>query len=130
MNLYFKKSLDKLKAAAIAIESSIDLVENHSFEDRQISSVLETVLEDINTAIANIEYFNREAITGVLEQLPNGRFCLEGYELTCGRVLELYAAETQEWVLGRIEHQGTYYFYGNDLETQSLHAGMRARLRT
>lgn len=62
----------------------------------------------------------------------NGRYVLNGIELTCGYPVELWNNKCHEWEDGRIEHSlkyGGYYFYNYDGEHVVLNDGIKARVR-
>lgn len=129
MHINYLKSLDKLNTTRIEVEKLISATNKNSFEDIQISKLFQNLLTEIKSTILDIEYFDQQCITGILTELPNGRFDFNGYELTCGSPLEIYSSELSEWILGRVEYRDKYYFYCNDLDYVTLYSGMHARIR-
>jgi hypothetical protein len=129
MQINYLKSLDKLNAVRIEIEKLISSTNKNSFEDMQISTLLQNLLEEIKSTVHDIEYFDQPCVTGILAELPNGRFDISGYELTCGCPLEIYSTKLGEWILGRVEYMNKYYFCCNDLDELTLYSGMQARIR-
>ncbi|WP_313559383.1 DUF5348 domain-containing protein [Ruminiclostridium cellobioparum] len=129
MHINYLKSLDKLTSVQIEIEKLIISTNKTSFEDMQISRLLQNILDEIRSTILDIEYFDRQCVIGILTELPNGRFELNGHELTCGSPLEIYSTELSEWIVGRIEYRNKYYFCANDLDHLILYSGIQARIR-
>lgn len=129
MHINYLKSLDKLNSARIEIENLISSTNKNSFEDMQISRLLQNLLDLMKSTILDIEYFNQQCVAGILTELPNGRFELNDHELTCGSPLEIYSTEFNEWIVGRIEYRNKYYFCNNDLDHLILYSGMQARIR-
>lgn len=86
-------------------------------------------MEEIKSTVLHIEYFDQQCVTGILTELPNGRFDINGHEPACGSPLEIYSTELGEWIVGRIEYKDKYYFCSNDFDDLDLYSGMQARIR-
>lgn len=102
--------------------------EEYQFKVRYIDRLLENELAD---AKSGIEYIVRDVkYEGTLQlQIANGRYDLDGCELSTGSSVEIWDEEEQDWIIGRIEHSyehGGYYFYQKP--SIMLH-GARARKR-
>lgn len=48
---------------------------------------------------------------GYLQKNSNGRYELDGIELTSGSPIEAWDQEYEEWIATRIEHREDYYIY-------------------
>ena len=48
---------------------------------------------------------------GYLQRNSNGRFELDGIELTSGSPIDAWDEEYEEWITTRIEHHEDYYIY-------------------
>ena len=103
---------------------------------------LRSVLYHLDLASDNLAYLSQPiGYRGKLHKQSNGRYELDGYELTSGSGLEVLAPceiwseekqdyiEGVEWVASRLEHNGKdYYIVGhNDLELEGLEARKRER---
>jgi hypothetical protein len=129
MNSNYIKAFNKLKFMMIDIEKLINNDKIKSFEDKQICLLFESVLEDMKFVTHKIEYYSKTPISGVLCELPNGHFGIQGHELTCGSPLEVFSKEYSKWFPGRVEYDDKYYFYCSDLDNPTLYTGMEARIR-
>lgn len=129
MNINYLKISNKLKFMMSDIEKLLNNDKAKSFEDKEIYRLFEKILEEMKFGILKIEYYSKSPISGVLCELPNGHFEIQGHELTCGSPLEVFSKEYEEWFPGRVEYDDKYYFYCADLDNPGLYTGMEARLR-
>lgn len=113
----------------IDIEKLINIDKIKTLEDKQVCCLFESILEDMKCITLKIEYYSKDPVTGVLYELPNGHFEIQGHELTCGSFLEVFSKEYGEWFTGRVEYNDKYYFYCSDLDNPALYTGMEARIR-
>lgn len=99
----------------------------------ELRDELENYLESVLDATNRLLYL-RKPITheGAIRRAENGRLQVDGIELTSGRRIELllydFINERQEWILTRVEHNGTDYYFVNH-RTLKLEDIRRARLR-
>lgn len=126
----------KHKLAAVAIydarvklESIISDVRDDSMEDNKVTAELEDLVERLRTAENIIKYFFRPVQEGRLFGLSNGRFEINGNEISCGFPLEVFWEDENCWLSGRVEHNNGYYFYSYDMGHPMLYAGMKCRIR-
>lgn len=111
-------------------------------EQRLLREELRSILDYLERASSNISYLSQPIeYSGKLHKQDNGRYMLDGYELTSGSGLEallpceIYDTEQEdyiagvEWVASRIEHNGKdYYLVGYpDLKLEGLQARKRER---
>lgn len=129
MNYDYMKVLNKLKFTIIDIEKEIYCDSRKSYEDMQICTMLENLLEDMKFATYRIEYYSKTPISGLINELPNGHFEIHGHELMCGSSLEIFSEKYSDWFLGRVEYDDKYFFYSDDLGNPTLYTGMQARIR-
>lgn len=116
--------------------------DNKDPEQRLLREELRSVLYHLDLASDNLAYLSQPiGYRGKLHKQSNGRYELDGYELTSGSGLEVLAPceiwseekqdyiEGVEWVASRLEHNGKdYYIVGhNDLELEGLEARKRER---
>lgn len=103
-----------------------------SFEDIRACKATEKVIEDLEDFIITIKHYNKDTEQGYLELNSNGRYVLNGIELTCSYPVELWNDKSHSWNDGRIEHSdeyGGYYFYNYDGEHIALNDEIKARVR-
>lgn len=129
MDINYIKALNKLKFSVIDIEKMIDDGNAKSFEDKQICLLFDNLLEDMRLVTHKIEYYCKAPILGVIRELTNGHFEIQGHELTCSSPLEIFSDKYSEWFPGRVEYDDKYYFYCSDLGNPALYSGMVARIR-
>jgi hypothetical protein len=129
MNNNYVKILDKLSFTILDLKKSIDNTPHKVNEDQKIHILLDDLLDKLDYTTNLIMYFNQTAITGVLKELPNGRFEIENYEIMCNSPLEVYSTEYDDWFLGRIEYNKQYYFCCDDLDNPLLYNGMKVKIR-
>ena len=111
-------------------------------EQRLLREELRSILDHLERASSSISYLSQPiAYSGTLHKQANGRYMLDGYELTSGNGLEalvpceIYSEEQNdyiegvEWVASRLEHDGNdYYLVGyRDLQLEGLTARKRER---
>lgn len=111
-------------------------------EQRLLREELRSILARLERASSNISYLSQPiAYSGTLHKQANGRYELDGCELTSGSGLEVLApceiySEEQndyiagvEWIATRLEHNGKdYYLVGYpELELEGLQARKRER---
>lgn len=111
-------------------------------EQRLLRGELESVLDKLERASSSISYLSQPiAYNGKLHRQRNGRYELDGCELTSGSVLEVLAPceiwseekqdyiEGVEWATSRLEHNGIdYYLVGySKLKLEGLEARKRER---
>ena len=103
-------------------------------ETMYVQERLEAFCHELEEAYYQVKRLNAQVVLeGKLRIGENGRYWLENEELTCGRSIELLyndgkgVSNVESWHAGRIEHNGTkYYFTGNrNLQLE----GMSARLK-
>lgn len=129
MNSNYIKILDKLSFTILDFKKSIDSTPQKINEDRKIHILLDDLLDKLDDATNLIKYFNQTAITGILKELPNGRYGIDNYEITCNTPLEVYSYEYDDWFLGRIEYSNRYYFCCDELDNPLLFSGMKVKIR-
>ncbi len=110
-------AFEAIQKAARAISQGIAETGSDTWETETISSFLQGLLDDLETAKDRIEYLSRPSQEGTLQRNDRGRYVVvyttgdEISELTCGSPLEAFY--DYEWHIGRVEHNGTdYYFTG------------------
>jgi hypothetical protein len=93
-----------------------------------------TILDHLERAYSTIQYLGGSIKTeGVLRKQRNGRYSLNGTELSCGYKLEALVYddfdERYQWVAGRIEHNGTdYYIVGlSEVDLEGLKVRVRGK---
>ena len=130
MNTDYMKILDKLTfTLKDIIASSMYNTPNEIYEDKKIHFLLDKLLDDLNYTMNLIKYFNKTSIIGYLKELPNGRFEIENYELSCNSPLEIYSEEYDDWFLGRVEYKDKYYFCCDELDNPLLSNGIKVKIR-
>lgn len=111
------QELTAIKSAAADISKAIRAGDK-TWEGEYVRDMLQGILDDMETTAARIEYLNKPVKEGNLYRNERGHYVVvyhgtagDGPELTCGNSLEAYYDD--EWHMGRVEHNGTdYYFYG------------------
>ena len=92
---------------------------------------LQGIMNSLADAQAGVDYLSRPVqAEGVLRMGKNDRYCLKGTELPCGSRVEILVEDDYHdvpyWCLGRLEHDGGYYFTGaRKMRLQ----GAKARIR-
>ena len=100
--------------------------EEKTYEDRVVITAADVLIKAVEQTKKQISSCLPDLITGYLTELPNGRFAINGRELTCGNYLELYVQD--RWITGRVEYAEQYYFYNALLNHPTLKQGMKARI--
>lgn len=145
MNNSYLRALGKLTLAKSDIEKLWEdgQTEGKSFEDKQAYYILESIIEELDTAAYKLKRYSLPAIEGKLQEdkdrekfelIRNDTGRGLGWFFSCGDYLEVWDDEEKEWYPGRVEHttrEGTkgYYFHNSDLGHPFLYTGMKARVR-
>ena len=112
-----------------------DLIPNA--ETLYVQEQLESFCRELEEAYYQLKRLNADVmITGKLRRGDNGRYWLENEELACGRSVELLYVDKhsiydiESWHAGRIDHNGTRYFFtGNrNLELEGIPARIKKHL--
>lgn len=140
MDEIYLKALDDIAYIKSRIGRAYNEGTTKTFEDKEASQVLEKLLDQLQDAENDLNYYSLSYKEGRLNESSNGKFAVlydkggESYPLSCGSSLEAYLQEDKEngieqgWHSGRVEHNGKgYYFYGPG--KPMLYTGMRVRLR-
>lgn len=140
--LELKKSLDDLniEVKKILQATGYDLyaeLANVTFDSSDPDQVMlfeefHGLVNRLDAVSGELDYLNRPfCLEGTLSMNDNGRYELNGYELTSGQGLEVLIFdpyhEKETWYAGSIEHNGTsYYLVGRPWVVLS---GAKARIR-
>ena len=133
----FQSAIDKLLHVTMGSDQYAEYDANISYdeenpEERLIENEIYMILEKSYELRSKISYISAAIKEeGILHKNENGRYELNGHELTCGNCIEVYIFEEcsyrYEWDITRIEHNGQdYYAVGHSgvcLE------GIKARVR-
>lgn len=65
---------------------------------------------------------------GLLEELDDGRFILNGKVLKAGCVFCVYQEDKQLWIKGRLRFNNAYCLFNNEVGDILLRSGMKALL--
>lgn len=139
-NLY-KAHFNEISSLANKLSDTLDELPScdESMEECEIREALYKAAEALSDAKDAIEYFSKTAEEGTLKLTSSGKFVMafkngeESYPLSCGRRIEVYLDEDPSkhidsgWYVGRVEHNGQYYFYGSG--KPNLYKGMKVRIR-
>lgn len=140
-NSMYTKYYNEIRSLAAKLDDLLDELpcyDDETMEEENIRGALYKAADKLNDAKRAIEYFSRPTAEGYLTQNRNGRFEMNGHELTSGSAIEVYLNKDYEnnidggWYSGRVEHtrmenQEGYYFYGAN--KPFLCEGMRVRIR-
>ena len=109
----------------------IEFVNEMDPDEQQLHGELYGVLKYLEAACELLSYYDRPvAATGKLCRNENGRFELQGHELTSGEAIELLVFDPEwdkapRWVRTRIEHDTDYYAVYQHMSLE----GKMARIR-
>ena len=106
-------------------------------ETMYVQEQLERFCHELEEAYYQVKRLNAPVVLeGRLRMGANGRYWLQNEELTCGRSVELLyndgrgLANVESWHAGRIDHNGSrYYFTGNrNLQMEGVTARLKQHL--
>ena len=143
MNENYLKILDRATFTKSEIERLFqDAQDSKGFENNRAYSIVETLVEQLDTVIYKLKRLSMPAVEGKLQEdtsrnkfelirSDNGRGL--GWFFSCGDYLEVMG-DDGEWYSGRVEHTKRdgytgYYFCNDDIENPFLFTGMVARVR-
>ena len=110
-------------------EEEIELLNINDPDERQKRDAVCIALRMLTDVKADMDYFLKPIKeTGVLQRNSNGRFELNGTELTSGSIIEILIEEPDEhpqWVKTRIEFDFDYYALYRHLPLNDLKARYR-----
>lgn len=89
-------------------------------EDRLVMNELQRMRDRMDGIVSTVKYLEKPVMyEGNLWMNQNGRYVVDGLELSCGSVVEILIWDEEEgrsdWAVTRIEHSsqhGGYYAYG------------------
>ena len=120
-----------MKGGYMIDSHEIEFVNEMDPDEQQLHSELHGVLNYLETACELLSYYDRPVTaTGKLYRNENGRFELQGHELTSGEAVELLVYDPDwdkapRWVRTRIEHDTDYYAVYQHMSLE----GKMARIR-
>lgn len=140
MDVKYSIARDEMSLLKTKLKKVLNEAPYEGFENKIAYQKIEELLEQIDSAISEIDQFSKPAVEGILRKNDLGRYELIdsngsyiGY-FTSGSPIECFVdfGGELDWVAGRVEHrrkdgQADYYFYGAD--NPFLFEGMRARIR-
>ena len=97
MHKNYIESAEKLKYVSHNILNLIVNADKDAFEDKNAYRLLENIHISIQSTIKDVGYYSRLTKEGYLSEIPNGRYELDGIELTSGMPLEIYSEGFEEW---------------------------------
>ncbi|MCD3223820.1 DUF5348 domain-containing protein [Clostridium botulinum] len=118
LNKDFLDILSIVKDAQHQIEKKYkNTTVGEEFENQKVAVEIEHLLENLDSFIHSVKYYNSSAIKGTLSfNVEDERYSLNGETLSCGSTLEVFLDEYHEWEIGTVEHSkkfGGYYFCGD-----------------
>ena len=101
-------------------------------DDLMLHAELGNMMSSLDEIMSSLEYLNRPVkVEGILRKNSNGRYEIDGHELTSGSPVEVLIYdryyERREWVSSRIEHSGRDYYLVSNREVDL--DGLKARIR-
>lgn len=132
----------KILNVAESFEDKLEIILKNSTEQEKVDEDEKSIIketeyfsEKIGDFISKIRYYSLPTKKGILEiddmfgkyyvRYDDGK---ESNDLSCGTSLEIYDEDWEEWIAGRVEHDGEYYFYGHK-DKPRLYVGMKVRKR-
>lgn len=106
--------------------SAVDY-DSNSADDLFMISELESIMEEIERVSLRIRYLELPIkAKGLLTLNDNGRYEIDGREMTCGSPLEYYDKDFGSWCSSRVEHNGNnYYIVGYDVPIDNVYVRLR-----
>lgn len=126
----------KLGRLAKKLENEMYVSDDLSDDDRLRMSELRSLRDQMNNISHTMEYLQRDIVgEGILQMQENGRYEVDGHELSSGSPVEIYVRnefeEREDWFFTRIEHStkhGGYYACGcPEITLQGAKARVRSR---
>lgn len=130
MNQSIKRLLREVDYQYEEYLESVQIDESNP-DEVQLMTEYMSVLKRLESITWDLDYFKQPiAHEGTLHMNRNGRYEVDGVELTCGSPLEVLVQDSEddspEWVASRIEADHGYYFVARrNLPLE----GKRARIR-
>lgn len=109
----------------------IEMENERDPEERQLHDELHTALYHLDNVCSILSYYDRPVVAeGVLYRNANGRYELDGHELTSGQTIELMVYDPDwdkapHWVRTKIECDSDYYAVYQHMSLE----GKQARIR-